>query len=131
MFDFTKEVVINKKNWAAVDGATGKKFRVHGGGDYHAKYVVAGRGYKTAPQKGELAVLKIDADALVAAMASEAMACAFRSTIRCMASTCRSIRARSTGRRSSRAKPILLSYARATGAPNPENCMKTRFSRTI
>lgn len=72
MFDFTKEVVINKKNWAAVDGATGKKFRVHGGGDYHAKYVVEGRGYKTAPQKGELAVLKIDADALVAAMASEA-----------------------------------------------------------
>lgn len=72
MFDFTKEVVINKKNWAAVEGATGKKFRVHGGGDYHAKYVVAGRGYKTAPQEGALAVLKIDADALVSAMTSEA-----------------------------------------------------------
>lgn len=72
MFDFTKEVVINSKNWAAVEGATGKKFRVHGGGDYHAKYVVSGEIYKTAPQKGELAVLKIDADALVGAMTSEA-----------------------------------------------------------
>ena len=71
MFDFTKEVVINKKNWAAVEGATGKKFRVHGGGDYHDKYVVAGSGYKTAPQDGALAVLKIDADALVGAMTSE------------------------------------------------------------
>lgn len=73
MFDFTKEVVINNgKQVAKISGATGDKFRVHGGGDYHAKYVVEGRGYKTEAQKGELAVLKIDADALVAAMASEA-----------------------------------------------------------
>lgn len=73
MFDFTKEVVINNgKQVAKISGATGDKFRVHGGGDYHAKYVVKGRGYKTEAQAGALAVLKIDADALVGAMTSEA-----------------------------------------------------------
>lgn len=74
MFDFTKEVVINSKNMfkAVTEGARGPKFNVHGGGDYFAKYVVSGKIYKTEAQKGELAVLKIDADALVGAMTSEA-----------------------------------------------------------
>lgn len=74
MFDFTKEVVINSKNmFAVVDGgARGKKVRVHGGGNYFEKYIVAGRGYKTDAQEGALAVLKLDADALVGALTSEA-----------------------------------------------------------
>lgn len=62
MFDFTKEVVINSKNFEAYDeGARGIKFRVHGGGDYFGKYVVENAAYKTAAQKGRLAVLEIDA----------------------------------------------------------------------
>lgn len=65
MFDFTKEVVINSKNFEAYDeGARGIKFRVHGGGDYFGKYVVENAAYKTSAQKGRLAVLEIDATGL-------------------------------------------------------------------
>ena len=72
MFDFTKEVVINNGNQVAkVSGATGDKFRVHGGGDYHAKYVVDGRGYKTEAQDGALAVLTINASELVNAISND------------------------------------------------------------
>lgn len=74
MFDFTKEVVVNSKNMfkAVTEGARGAKFNVHGGGDYFAKYIVDGKVYKTVAQKGELAVLSINAAALVAEMKSEA-----------------------------------------------------------
>ena len=72
MFDFTKEVVINNgKQVAKVTGATGDKFRVHGVGDYHAKYVVEGRGYKTEAQDGALAVLNINAADMIAAISNE------------------------------------------------------------
>jgi hypothetical protein len=71
MFDFTKEVVINSKNFETYsEGARGDKFRVHGGGDYFGKYIVDGAVYKTAPKAGRLAVLEIDATGL-AALATE------------------------------------------------------------
>lgn len=64
MFDFTKEVVINSKNWAEANG----KYRVHGGGNYDPKYVVDSKIFKTPAQVGSLAVLAIDAKAMVAAL---------------------------------------------------------------
>ena len=64
MFDFTKEVVINSKNFEAYNGERGIKFRVHGGGDYFGKYFVENSVYKTMPKQGRLAVLEIDATGL-------------------------------------------------------------------
>ena len=69
MFDFTKEVVINNGNQVAK--VSGDKFRVHGGSDYHAKYVVEGHGYRTEAQDGALAVLTINASELVNAISND------------------------------------------------------------
>jgi hypothetical protein len=67
MFDFTKEVVINSKNWAEANG----KYRIHGGGNYDPKFVVDSKIYKTPSQAGALAVLKINAADMVAAISNE------------------------------------------------------------
>lgn len=72
MFDFTKEVVINSKSFRVVEGATGPKVQIHGGGDYYGKYFVSQQVYKTDAREGELAVLKIKAYDLVSALTSEA-----------------------------------------------------------
>lgn len=65
MFDFTKEVVINSKNFRVVEGATGPKIQVHGGGEYYGKYFVSQQVYKTEAREGKLAMLTIDAAKLV------------------------------------------------------------------
>lgn len=82
MFDFTKEVIINNvesfklvpsedsKAGNGKNNARGDKFRVHGGGDYFANYVM-GDVYVTEPQTGRRAVLTINAANIVSAIKND------------------------------------------------------------
>lgn len=71
MFDFTKEVVINNKNFEVVESPAGKKMRVHGGGEYFSQYIVSQKVYKTMARDAKLATLAIDADGLVSAISND------------------------------------------------------------
>lgn len=61
MFDFTKEVVINSKNFEVIPAHDqfDAKLRVHGGGEYFGKNVVETVAYETDPVEGKVFELSI------------------------------------------------------------------------
>lgn len=68
MFNFQKEVVLNSVDPAKMkvtEGAVGAKVRFHDGGEYFARYMVAGSGYKTKANPGKIFDLTINAGDLV------------------------------------------------------------------